>query len=609
MTSNMSGGSLLRLFQSQYFSFNLLLLYLQRRQEPGVHTYLVNLLYVQDIDQVEACLPQMFNLCLHIDDSQALERYLIDGASMKHDFALKLYWHLHAAANDRIESQTILIDRMLHELEMLVVNGERRSKMSSTFVPPHLIPLNMTEPEEYEFARKQVRAEYFSYQTKFGESLCRLTIKLASLRHADRDTQLRRCLGAIDTWLQATRTSHRTSNFSAYTQRLFRGCILPFKFDHEPSQHNEQIVRLLPEESFCFYSKARVPYKLVFETVSVEEEDLAEEDVTASTQATVNPIQDIESPNIEVIRSSSDLGEDIPIDDMRTEAELPCPWAEEWIERKASLRLMSQFSRMSSWNVRAFIVKTNDDLRQELLAMQIIRKVKAALEASNLSLWLRPYEIMIISNDAGIIECVPDTLSLDSIKKKTQGYTSLIDFFHRHLDIEFEEAQKNFVESMAGYSLICYLLNIKDRHNGNILLDRQGHVIHIDFGFMLTNSPGGNFNFETAPFKLTKDMLEVMGGPDSLIFSYFKILLLQGFLELRKHSEDLTLLVEMMSPGERMPCFKDSSRVIKELKERFIMGKTDAQCMAHVEALTSEAANNWRTKKYDSFQRLSNGIL
>ncbi len=48
----------------------------------------------------------------------------------------------------------------------------------------------------------------------------------------------------------------------------------------------------------------------------------------------------------------------------------------------------------------------------------------------------------------------------------------------------FEEAQKNFVESLAGYSLFNYLFNVKDRHNANILLDNLGHIIHIDFGFM-----------------------------------------------------------------------------------------------------------------------------
>lgn len=51
-------------------------------------------------------------------------------------------------------------------------------------------------------------------------------------------------------------------------------------------------------------------------------------------------------------------------------------------------------------------------------------------------------------------------------------------------------AKKNFMKSLAGYSLITYFLQVKDRHNGNILLHRDGYIIHIDFGFFLSNAPG-----------------------------------------------------------------------------------------------------------------------
>ena len=86
---------------------------------------------------------------------------------------------------------------------------------------------------------------------------------------------------------------------------------------------------------------------------------------------------------------------------------------------------------------------------------------------------------------------------------------SLFDYFCKNFgapntyNSNFKKAQNNFADSMAAYSLVCYILQIKDRHNANIIIDKEGHVVHIDFGFLLTHAPGQGIEFEAAPFKMT----------------------------------------------------------------------------------------------------------
>jgi hypothetical protein len=57
---------------------------------------------------------------------------------------------------------------------------------------------------------------------------------------------------------------------------------------------------------------------------------------------------------------------------------------------------------------------------------------------------------------------------------------------------------------------------VKDRHNGNVLVRGNGESVNIDFGFMLGPTPGGGgggLGFETAAFKLTSEMVDIMTAP------------------------------------------------------------------------------------------------
>ncbi|MES1921829.1 hypothetical protein MHBO_003366 [Bonamia ostreae] len=171
-------------------------------------------------------------------------------------------------------------------------------------------------------------------------------------------------------------------------------------------------------------------------------------------------------------------------------------------------------------------------------------------------------------------------------------------------------ARKMFLESMAAYSLITYFLRVKDRHNGNILINENGSVAHIDFGYFLSNSPGGNVNFESVPFKLSSEHVKVMCGNENLdSFEYFKLLVIKGFLEARKYWDFIAMILNLVkSTGTSMPCFRDFNAVEK-MVERFCIKKSDQECIEYVYWLIEESLDNWRTTQYDSYQRITNGIL
>ena len=99
---------------------------------------------------------------------------------------------------------------------------------------------------------------------------------------------------------------------------------------------------------------------------------------------------------------------------------------------------------------------------------------------------------------------INDITTFDGLFKKLSAKKmTLKDFFNQQFKKNKVQAKKNFMRSLAGYSLVTYFLQVKDRHNGNILLHRDGSIIHIDFGFLLSNAPGKGVELEKkVPFKL-----------------------------------------------------------------------------------------------------------
>jgi hypothetical protein len=208
---------------------------------------------------------------------------------------------------------------------------------------------------------------------------------------------------------------------------------------------------------------------------------------------------------------------------------------ETFAQKAARLRATSQYGHLPGWQLGGLIAKSNDDVRQEVFVMQLIKYYQTAFREANLPCWMFTYTILSTSQSTGLIELIPDAVSLDGLKKKENYPGSLRKYFETTYGYvkgqpeppAFREAISNYVASMSAYSVVCYLLGIKDRHNGNVMIDIHGHIIHIDFGFVFGLAPGKAFSMETAPWKLTEEMAEV-----GLVLFFFLSLFLSLSLSL-----------------------------------------------------------------------------
>ncbi|KAG9016282.1 phosphatidylinositol-4- kinase [Tulasnella sp. 427] len=268
-------------------------------------------------------------------------------------------------------------------------------------------------------------------------------------------------------------------------------------------------------------------------------------------------------------------------------------------------------ARITNYDVwQAAIFKVGDDCRQDVLALQIIAMFKNIFSGLGLMLYLFPYRVTATAPGCGVIDVVPNATSRDEMGRAK--INDLLAFFVARYGspdtVEFQKARLNFIQSMAAYSVACYILQIKDRHNGNIMIDAHGHIVHIGelFAPHSANPRPGGVKFEPSSFKLTHEMVVLMGGRESQGYALFVQLTVKAFLAIRPHTEQLVQTVALML-GTGFPSFKGEP-TIKRLRDRFAPGVTERQAADFMMAIIKNAHENMRSTVYDEFQRLQNGI-
>ena len=253
---------------------------------------------------------------------------------------------------------------------------------------------------------------------------------------------------------------------------------------------------------------------------------------------------------------------------------------------------------------RPVIIKINDDTRNDQLTLQFMGLAKSIFDSHGVDCYLRPYQILPLNLRRAegevlgcLMEVVPDCKSRDELW--TEGFETLQGFLAAQKG-DPASLRKALQASMAGYSLACYLLQIKDRHNGNLLFDTKGHIIHIDFGFILALSPGGNAGVENVEFKLTREMMDAMEDMEA-----FRARFIRGFMVLREYVRELTAVFELMQ-SSGSACFTPGA--VTELQGRFWSNKARTKVVAGLEQMVYWAQDSMYTRMYDNMQKASQNI-
>ncbi len=244
-----------------------------------------------------------------------------------------------------------------------------------------------------------------------------------------------------------------------------------------------------------------------------------------------------------------------------------------------------------------------EDVRKDKLTMVVSRFLNIVCKGI---IDIKTYNVFPVNDTCGWIEMVEKSSTLYDIKHKYD--TTLQDYIlDLNPQLTIQDMRNNFISTCASSCVLCYVMGVGDRHLENILVTKDGKLLHIDFSYVLGDDPK-NLKVE---MKITQDMVNMLGGPDSKYFKFFKESCTSAYKKIRLRSSLWYILLsylEFSTPS--IDSFKYDKVTIKNhIIERLLPGENDKEAsMQIVDIVNRSSKSSWTQNLAEFSHKIGNTL-
>ena len=257
--------------------------------------------------------------------------------------------------------------------------------------------------------------------------------------------------------------------------------------------------------------------------------------------------------------------------------------------KDSKIELIVNFKNVDPLGDNIIVNYYNDkDIRIDLVTMQLFNILHTIWCENNYKLKMPLYHVMTTSRNKGLIQLIPDTLTLDEMPiKETSGFKNL--FGKRSLNkyltlnsgISPEEVYQNFISSNSAYCVANFIIGVTQRNKKNIHFKRDGEIYYTNYDHILNHYTKA-LGDRGVPFLFNVTFVDFLSKLNKL--KDFKELFMKAFIVMRNRSKDIIKLLEiLLSSG--LP--EISNKSLHFMEDSLSLTKTEKEAEETMEKILS----------------------